>query len=98
MAQATAPVLDSTFTPPHFRNASSDAGTAPRAGRLEEPPAPPTALLLAHGFTVDMLADLIHAGLATAKIERMVAGDWPMEVTRVRITDAGRRSLAERAK
>ena len=28
------------FTPPHFRNASSDAGTAPRAGRLEEPPAP----------------------------------------------------------
>lgn len=56
------------------------------------------AILLAHGFTVDMLADLIHAGLATAKIERMVAGDWPMEVTRVRITDAGRRSLAERAK
>jgi hypothetical protein len=54
------------------------------------------AMLLAHGFRVtdvDMLVDLIHAGLATAKIERMIAGDRPIEVTRVRITDAGRRTL-----
>jgi hypothetical protein len=56
------------------------------------------AMLLAHGFMVDMLVDLIRAGLATAKTERMVAGGRPMEVARVRITDAGRRSLAERAK
>jgi len=32
------------------------------------------AMLLAHGFTVDMLVDLIRAGLATANTERMVAG------------------------
>jgi len=38
------------------------------------------AMLLAHGFTVDMLADLIRAGLATAKTERLVAGGRPMEV------------------
>jgi len=55
------------------------------------------AMLLAHGFTVDMLADLIRAGLATAKTERLVAGGRPMEVTRVRITGAGRRTLAEQA-
>ncbi len=56
------------------------------------------AMLLAHGFTVDMLADLIRAGLATAKTERLVAGGRPMEVTRVRITGAGRRTLAEQAR
>jgi hypothetical protein len=58
------------------------------------------AMLLAHDFRVDdvdMLVDLIRAGLATAKIERMIDGDRPID-TRVRITDAGRRSLGERAK
>jgi hypothetical protein len=45
-----------------------------------------------------MLVELIRAGLATAKTDRIVAGGRPMEVARVRITDAGRRSLAERAK
>ena len=36
------------------------------------------ANLLAHGFMVDLLADLIHAGLATVKTERMAAavGQW----------------------
>jgi hypothetical protein len=56
------------------------------------------AMLPAHGFMVDILVDLIRAGLATAKTERMVAGGRPMEVARVRIMDAGRRSLVERAK
>jgi ATP dependent DNA ligase domain len=32
---------------------------------------------------------LIRAGLATAKAERVVAGNRPIEVTRVRITEAG---------
>jgi len=56
------------------------------------------AMLLAHGFTVDMLADLIRAGLATGKTERVVAGGRSMEVTRVRITGAGRRTLAKQAR
>jgi hypothetical protein len=32
------------------------------------------AILVAHGFTVDTLVTLIHAGLATAGTERVVAG------------------------
>jgi hypothetical protein len=54
------------------------------------------AMLLAHGFTVDMLVDLIRAGLATANTERMVAGGRSIEVTRVRITDAGQRTHEDR--
>ena len=54
------------------------------------------AMLLAHGFAVDMLVDLIRAGLATANTERMVAGGRPIEVTRVRITDAGQRTHEDR--
>ncbi len=42
------------------------------------------AMLLAHGFTVDMLVDLIRAGLATANTER------------IRITDAGQRTHEDR--
>jgi len=50
------------------------------------------AFLLAHGFTVDLLADMIRAGVATAQIERARAGGQ----TRVHITDAGRRALSTR--
>jgi hypothetical protein len=52
------------------------------------------ALLVAHGFTVKLLVALIRDGLASAKSERVVAGGKPMEVTRVRITETGRRALA----
>src|SRR5262245_57207298 len=51
------------------------------------------AFLLAHGFTVDLLADMVRAGFATAHSERVRAGGQPIEVTRVHITDAGRRAL-----
>jgi hypothetical protein len=51
------------------------------------------ALLLAHGFTLDLIARVVIAGLATAKVERMVAGRRTVEVERVRITDAGRVAL-----
>ncbi len=53
------------------------------------------AMLLAHGVTVEMLVDLIRAGLATAKAERVIAGGRSMEVARVRITEAGWRALTE---
>jgi hypothetical protein len=53
------------------------------------------AIMLAHGFSVEMLVDLVRAGLATAQAERVVAGrSAMMEVTRVRITEAGRRALS----
>jgi hypothetical protein len=52
------------------------------------------AMLLAHGLTVETLVDLIRAGLATAKAERVMAGGRAIEVARARITEAGRRALA----
>ena len=51
------------------------------------------AIMLAHGFTVDFLVDLIRTGMATRQTERVVAGGRAM--ARVRITEVGRRALAE---
>ena len=45
-------------------------------------------------FTVDHMAELVRTGLATTSSERVMAGKTPMEVTRVRITNEGRRALA----
>jgi len=42
-----------------------------------------------------MLVEMINAGLASASVERVVAGGRTMQVTRVRITEAGRQALAE---
>lgn len=47
------------------------------------------AFLLAHGFTLDLLTDMVRAGLATAQIERARACGQ----TRLHITEAGRRAL-----
>jgi hypothetical protein len=51
------------------------------------------AIMLAHGFTIAQMVELVRAGLATATAERVVAGGRTIEVARVRITDAGRRLL-----
>jgi hypothetical protein len=42
-----------------------------------------------------VLPELVHAGVATATTECVVAGQRTIEVARVRITDAGRRALAK---
>jgi hypothetical protein len=52
------------------------------------------AIMLAHGFTSEMLTVLVRDGLATATPETVHAGKRPIEVVRVRITDAGRLALA----
>jgi hypothetical protein len=51
------------------------------------------ALLLTYGFTRDLLAGLIDAGLATAQRQRVKVGGRTTEVVRIRITEAGRRAL-----
>ncbi len=51
---------------------------------VRAPPPGTEAIMLAHGFSIDLMADLIDAGLATAQAERMHAGSRPIEVTRVR--------------
>jgi hypothetical protein len=51
------------------------------------------ALLMAHGFTVDVLADLVRTELATASREGVGRGR-SIKVLRLRISDAGRNTLA----
>jgi hypothetical protein len=53
------------------------------------------ALMLAHGFPVPLLVDLCIAGLAIATPERMVAGGRPVEVVRMKITEAGRKPIEQ---
>src|SRR5258705_390211 len=55
-------------------------------------------VMMVHGFSVDILADMVRAKLAAAKIERVMAGGRPTEVVGVRITEAGSRTLSKRAK
>jgi hypothetical protein len=50
------------------------------------------AIMLAHGFTIEQMVQLVNAGLAAATAERVVAGKRTIEVARVRITEAGRRA------
>jgi hypothetical protein len=52
-------------------------------------------MMRAHGFSIDMLVELVKVGLATTKRERMVAGGRQTDVARVRITEAGRQALAK---
>jgi hypothetical protein len=49
-------------------------------------------LVAAHRFSVALLVELVTDGLATAVTERVLAGKKPVEVTRLRITAAGRRA------
>jgi hypothetical protein len=53
------------------------------------------AILLAYGFKTELLVELVNTGFATASIDRMVAGGRRIEVTRMRITAAGRRALSK---
>jgi hypothetical protein len=55
------------------------------------------AIILAHGFTVELMVKLCIAELAIATPERMVVGGRTVEVVRMKITEAGRRAL-ERAR
>jgi hypothetical protein len=53
------------------------------------------AIMLAHGFTVGQLVELVRAGFATAQTECVVVGNRTFEVARVRITKAGNMTLTE---
>jgi hypothetical protein len=53
------------------------------------------AIMLAHGFTIEQMVELVRAGLASMTAERLVAGGKRIEVARVQITEAGRKALAE---
>ena len=50
-------------------------------------------LVFAHGFDRRVLDCLVEAGLAAAEREVVVAGDKPVEIIRIKITNAGRRAI-----
>ena len=50
------------------------------------------AVMLAHGFTFQQLAELVREGFAAATTER-VGGGGQLEVGRFKITEAGLRTL-----
>jgi hypothetical protein len=52
------------------------------------------ALLIAGGFKLDMMVGLVRCGFAMALPERTFEADKPIDRTRVKITEAGRRALA----
>ena len=58
-----------------------------------EPRCATVEALMAHGFAAEMLAGLAIDGLARASPTTVMAGGRAIEVTRVRITDAGRRAI-----
>jgi hypothetical protein len=49
--------------------------------------------ILAYGFTPETIASLVRDGLATMRPETAKTGCGTIEVTRVKITDAGLRAL-----
>jgi hypothetical protein len=52
------------------------------------------ALLAGCDFSLDLMVDMVRAGLVTTTAERTFVAGKPVEVSRVLITDAGRRALA----
>jgi hypothetical protein len=55
------------------------------------------ATLLAYGFPVNMLANLVRDGFATARRETLRTGKREIKVARVWITETGQRALEEPA-
>jgi hypothetical protein len=53
-------------------------------------------MMLAHGFSIDIMVELIDSGLATTlQTDRFVAGGYEGGRALVRITEAGRRALSK---
>ena len=71
------------------------SATRKRALKLlaEHPNGSNGAVLLAHGFSLKLLNELIGGGLGTRRTESMMRGSKPVEILRVKITEAGRRAL-----
>jgi hypothetical protein len=56
------------------------------------------AVLMAHGFGLELLDGVVIVGLATAKAEHTIAAGRAVKSTRMRITEAGRQVLADRGR
>jgi hypothetical protein len=58
-----------------------------------EPRGCPEAMILANGFDIELVTDVVWAGLATVATQTVRAGDRMLGISNMRITDAGRRAL-----
>jgi hypothetical protein len=52
------------------------------------------ATMMAHGFSLQFLADLVRDGLVDESADRVQMGKREIEVVRLSISDAGRQALA----
>jgi hypothetical protein len=50
-------------------------------------------LLLAHGYPLELIAQLVETGLATAESEWIIPIDSTVSVIRIKITESGRLAL-----
>ena len=76
------------------RRRRPDPDPRPRTVRRLRPDGCTEPLMLAHGFTVEMMTALAREGLVTVTAGRMVAGGRNREVAVPRITETGRRVLS----
>jgi hypothetical protein len=86
MSALQSPLPRKSHLSPEWRQVLQLLASSPR-GATEE------VLVLGHGFSRDMLAMLVLAGLAKVVSETVRAGGSTIKVERVSITDAGRRAI-----
>jgi hypothetical protein len=53
------------------------------------------AIMLAHGFSETLLDELVRNGLASARVDGVMAGKRLLDVVRLKITAAGWQALAQ---
>ena len=51
------------------------------------------AVMRAHGFTADQLAELVRIGFVTKATKPAVGGQGPFDIARFKITEAGQQAL-----
>jgi hypothetical protein len=52
-------------------------------------------VMLAHGFTLDQIANLVFGGLAKRDVRNITAGSRQVKVVRMEITAGGRKAIAD---
>ena len=72
---------------PEWRRALDVLANASERGGTTE------AVMLARGFTAEMVASLVRSGLGETSVETLKVGGRRIEIVRMRITDAGRFAL-----
>jgi hypothetical protein len=52
-------------------------------------------VILAHGFALDHIANLVFGGFAKREVRNMTSNGRQEKVVRMQITDAGRKAIAD---